>query len=292
LDAARIGRAIDKVRKLLKNPPRVASAKQVHDLRTNIRRLEATVEALSLGAWNTQRRMLRCLRRLHKRAGRVRDMDVLTGYVGALDAGTDGDCRAQLLEYLDAERFRQARKLHTVLRRDNAALRRRLRRTRRRVDKRSNAAASRRDTGAMDHTDVVAVTLRLVGDLATPTTLNGRTLLGYRVKVKRLRSVLQLASGADGHRFVEDLGRVKDAIGEWHDWEHLVGVAADVLDHVGCALVEEAKRRSRRKFERALGLTLDLRRRYLGARAGGARHRSAGATPTRPVLEATTAIAA
>ena len=36
--------------------------------------------------------------------------------------------------------------------------------------------------------------------------------------------MLQLAGGATP-RFVDDLGKVKDAIGEWHDWEELASIA-------------------------------------------------------------------
>jgi len=106
-----------------------------------------------------------------------------------------------------------------------------------------------------------------------------------------LRDVLQLASGADNERFVETLGHVKDAIGEWHDWQQLIAIAGDVLDHEGCRLVQEAKRRSRRKFESALALTTDMRRHCFPAPSRGARHSSATVVFTRPVMAATQVIA-
>lgn len=51
---------------------------KVHKFRTRIRRLEATLLALQPDARNATR-LLRMMKPLRKRAGKVRDMDVLTG---------------------------------------------------------------------------------------------------------------------------------------------------------------------------------------------------------------------
>ena len=60
-------------------------------------------------------RMLRELGRLRKRAGKVRDMDVLTGF--ALTARTEGeqDCLVQLIERLGAARAKHARRLRDLV---------------------------------------------------------------------------------------------------------------------------------------------------------------------------------
>jgi CHAD domain-containing protein len=52
-----------------------------------------------------------------------------------------------------------------------------------------------------------------------PLQLRKSNLYQYRLKVKELRNLLQLAEDADQQAFIDRLGEVKDAIGEWHDWE-------------------------------------------------------------------------
>src|SRR6266566_9311375 len=63
---------------------------------------------------------------------------------------------------------------------------------------------------------------------------------------------------ADNHtsaKFVDDLGKVKDAIGEWHDWEELVGIATEVLSHrTRCGLQSELRRITQKKYDHALSL--------------------------------------
>ncbi len=291
LDADRIERAIRKLWKVLKKAPRTPSVEDVHDLRTRARDLEAALDAFSMDVRRNERRVLRGLDRVRKRAGKVRDMDVLTSYVATLDGDTDEECRVELLEFLGAERYRHAKALHEVLRRDGAALAHRLKRTRRRLDKRlAPDSDGEQRTAAAAH--VMACALALSGGLATPPKLDRRTLHPYRLKVKELRSVLRLAADADRHRFVDTLGRIKDAIGEWHDWEELVSMAADVIDHGrACGLVRQARRIGRRKLEHALALTNDMRRRYLPAPSRANGKVPAKAAPRTAVLEATTAIA-
>jgi hypothetical protein len=51
------------------------------------------------------------------------------------------------------------------------------------------------------------------------------------LKVKELRYVLQLSEDAQKQQLVNKLGAVKDAIGEWHDWEELIAIAANALSH-------------------------------------------------------------
>src|SRR5438309_11468812 len=81
LDAYRAERPVRKLRKLLKKMPALPGPDNIHDFRTNSRRVEATLQALSLDSGNNCRRILKELSRLRKRAGRVREMDVLTDYL-------------------------------------------------------------------------------------------------------------------------------------------------------------------------------------------------------------------
>jgi CHAD domain-containing protein len=158
-----------------------------------------------------------------------------------------------------------------------------LKRTSRRIGQLLPAdAEGRSDVQLVVPKEAMATALTLSGELAAPTTLTRKSLHPYRLKVKELRNVLQMAADADRNEFVTRLGEIKDAIGEWHDWETLIGIAADLLAHARCGLLREFRTISGRKYERALSLTTRLRKEYLRGRSVARR--------AMPVLEATAAI--
>src|SRR2546423_5679867 len=105
LDANRAEKPVRKLRKLLKKMPAMPGADDIHDFRTNSRRIEATLQALSLDSEDACRQILKRISRLRKRAGKVRDMDVLTDYLSSVSRH-DGEkeCHVQLLEHLGAQR--------------------------------------------------------------------------------------------------------------------------------------------------------------------------------------------
>ena len=103
--------------------------------------------------------------------------------------------------------------------------------------------------------------LTLLSDLTEPSRLRKSNLHEYRLKVKELRNLLQMAENADQQPFVGRLGQVKNAIGEWHDWEVLVATAEDALDHGRkCRLVENLRKTAAAKLGTALRLSERMRR--------------------------------
>jgi CHAD domain-containing protein len=206
------------------------------------------VKALGFDGRRNERRLLSRLGTIRKRAGRVRDMDVLTGHTATVAVDGEQDCLLELLEYLGAECYRHARRLRQLMRQDGAALRKRLKRTSKRIDERVPApGAHSSDTDPLVAKEAIATALKLSGELATPATLSRRTLHPYRLKVKDLRNVLKMATDADRRGFVTRLGEIKDAIGEWHDWETLIAIARDQLPHgarCGFAARAQSHRRS------------------------------------------------
>jgi len=103
-----------------------------------------------------------------------------------------------------------------------------------------------------------------------------------------------MAQRANDDPFVKSLGEVKDAIGEWHDWEELIFIAKDVLDHgPKCQLLRDLKGNCRVKYEHALRLTENMRKKYLGP-SKRRTPRSSGRVNglAEPVQAATAAIAA
>jgi hypothetical protein len=115
------------------------------------------------------------------------------------------------------------------------------------------------------------------------------------LKVKELSNVLEMAENAKEKEFVQRLGEVKDAIGEWHDWEELLAIAKDVVDHrPNCRLLAELRKTADAKFKKALSLAESMRKQFLRI-SDRTRKRSSGGNgrgPAEPVWSATSALAA
>jgi CHAD domain-containing protein len=249
LDVSELQRPVKKIRKLLKKMPKRPSVKQVHDLRTNARRLEAAVTALAV-----QSRGLGALDRLRARAGKVRDMDVLTRFASTVHPDGEEECSIRLLEHLGARREQYGRRLHDEVLQRGARARRRLKKTER-------ALVDRAQRRGPAH--AAAAALELETELRGHRRLGKDNLHPYRLKVKQLRNVLRLAAASD-REVLAALDEVKDAIGEWHDWEELLGIARDVLSHgPACGMVRALARISEEKYEHALRLAKQLPARHL-----------------------------
>jgi CHAD domain-containing protein len=262
LDRKRLLKPVKKLRKLVRNLDRQPAPEQVHDLRTSTRRVEAAFEALSPEARGVGKFLMKDLRRCRKRAGTVRDMDVLTQYASSVHLAGEEECTVRLLEHLGALRQKYATKLYSEVRRVRSELRRNLRRTGAKLAKLVQTNKDNPDRSTVGP-KAAGAAVTLVVQLAVPKRLDRRNLHPYRLKVKELRNVLQMAP-TDTTRFVDDLAKVKDAIGEWHDWEELVSMAQKELDHGNrCGLVAELKRIAGSKYDHALSLALSLRRTYL-----------------------------
>jgi CHAD domain-containing protein len=282
LDRSRLLKPVKKLKKLVKKMGGQPPPEAVHDLRTNTRRFEAMAKALALETQGIGKSMLKGLGRVRKRAGKVRDMDVLTSFASTVHVDGEEECTVKLLEHLGARRLKLAGKLHREVGRLQPALRRKLGRTPAVVDR-----LIRKDGGRTGE-EAAATAAKLAAQLADPARLNRANLHPYRLKVKALRNVLQMAAGPYP-QFVSELGEVKDAIGEWHDWEELVRIAEKRLDHgARCGLTAELKRIAKGKYEDALARAGALRSRYLRNAPGPGK----GKVPAAAVWEATATLAA
>jgi CHAD domain-containing protein len=102
--------SVPKLRKLLKKMPAVPNADDIHSVQTSSSRIEVTIHALSLDLRHSNRQVLKQISKLPKRAGRVRDMDVLTDYLSSVSPDKqERECYVRLLEHLGAQRLKYAR---------------------------------------------------------------------------------------------------------------------------------------------------------------------------------------
>ncbi len=256
----RIFKPVYKLRKLLKKARLRPTVKQIHSLRTNARRFESSVTALGLKSSKNEKQLLRDLNRVRKRTGKIRDMDIITGYVLTTNMRGEQDCLVQLVEHIGAKRTKQAKKLSALVSTAGPRLRRRLKRTASKFQKILKRPES--------PSHAVEKALRLALELNRPSTLGRSTLHPYRLRVKQLQYVLQLSEDSRQQAFVAALKKVKDAIGEWHDWEVLTKVADDVLDHSSkCKLISRLHSISDRRYARSISLANQMRRTFAVAKS-------------------------
>jgi CHAD domain-containing protein len=290
LNADRIRKSVRKLGKALKKARKRPNPEEIHDLRTRARRFESMIEALALDSKANERRLLKRVRRIRKRAGKVRDLDVLTSDLAGLHVKEEQNCLVQLFEYLGAQRYKHAARLVRSIEENKPAIRKRLKKTSRQIETLlgTNGQASSQNRAIAD---AVASAMESASELAMPANLNRGSLHEYRLKIKEMGDVLQLSDDSSHVKFVEALDKVKDAIGEWHDWEELIAIAMKILGHgPSCRLLHELRVASSRKYELALSLTNKLRKDYLKPADSGR-----GADKNKPgqqVIKAVSRIAA
>ncbi len=222
------------------------------------------MQALALDSNANERRLLRTLAKLRRRAGKVRNLDVLTGYIAGLNTGEE-DCAVQLLEFLGAEHAHRSQRLYSFAVKHGESLRRRLKRTGTHLDASvENVAASQNAPG-----HAMLSELRLQRELTEPVRLTEHNLHPYRLQIKELRYMLEMEKNAADRGLIETLGQVKDAIGEWHDWQQLVIIARDHLQHGSkCKLIPLLRKTTQQKLKHALAVAQAGRRRIRSSLAG------------------------
>jgi len=295
LHPAKLQKPLRKLRKMLNKIPRKPAPEQVHDLRTLIRRIEAMLRAPMIESKRNQKSLLKALKPVRKKAGKVRDMDVLTGFASKLRPDGDEECLVELLEYLGAERYKQARKLHRVVQWNRKAIASRLKRSSEYIEKVLAHSQQHSEKETEWPIDAMSLALQLSNELASWPRLDAGNFHPFRLKVKELRYALQLAKNPDAD-LIESLGEVKDAIGEWHDWEELTGIAGKVLDHgPGRNLIRMIRSTAKEKFDHALSITNRMRQKYSDQQGRNRRRnlrRPVAPVPKPPVISAASSLLA
>ena len=295
LHPAKLQKPLRKLRKMLNKIPRKPAPEQVHDLRTLMRRIEAMFRALMIESKRNQKRLLKALKPVRKKAGKVRDMDVLTGFASKLRPNGDEECLVELLEYLGAERYKQARKLHREVQWNRKAIASRLKRSSEYIEKVLAHSQQHSEKETEWPIDAMSLALQLSNELASWPRLDAGNFHPFRLKVKELRYALQLAKNPDAD-LIESLGEVKDAIGEWHDWEELTGIAGKVLDHgPGRNLIRMIRSTAKEKFDHALSITNRMRQKYSDQQGRNRRRnlrRPVAPVPKPPVISTASSLLA
>ncbi len=197
-------------------------AETVHGFRTTSRRLQTLLEEVIPDRDRNQKKLLKMLERIRKRAGKVRDLDVQLAALRSLKVPQEPRRKTQLMHGLIELRAKHERKLRKMLNRDA------IREIRKRLKRGSKEAVSE---GARDPLSVARTMLAEVGRLAGP--VNEERLHQYRTVVKRARYAAEFApKSTESTQFIAQLKKLQDAVGNWHDWLTLTRTAAKRLGDV------------------------------------------------------------
>jgi CHAD domain-containing protein len=197
-------------------------AENVHAFRTTSRRLQTLLEEIIPDRDRNQKKLLKMLDRIRKRAGKVRDLDVQLAALRSLKVPQEPRRKTQLMHGLIELRATHERKLRKALKKE---LIQEIRKRLKRASKEVAPEASR------DALRVARTMLTQVVRPAGPVTED--LLHAYRTVVKRARYAAEFAPrSAEAAQFIAQVKRLQDAVGNWHDWLTLTQTAAKRLGDV------------------------------------------------------------
>jgi CHAD domain-containing protein len=215
----------------------------VHGFRTATRRLHILLIELALHPDHRNKKLLKLLGRIRKRAGKLRDLDVQLAALRSFKAPREPRRKTQLVNELIEMRDRQEKKLRKSLNKDTVS---NLRKQLKRAARNFNPKQSR---------DPLSVAKTLLGSMdGSSAPIDAALLHQYRILTKRARYAAEFASpSTESQQFIAGIKRVQDALGDWHDWLTLTENAKKRLGEVReSALVAELHNLTGAKFRQAI----------------------------------------
>jgi CHAD domain-containing protein len=217
--------------------------RNVHRLRTAIRRVEAVLVEMFPELDRNQRKLLKLLTRLRRRAGKVRDLDVQISALRALKVSDEPGRKGRILAALADRRTIREKKLLQAL--DSATVQ----------EVRKRLSRAYRTLRVESAPDPLVVAARIFDELTKQNQpLNETGLHQYRIRGKRARYIAELAGSApEAQRFISHLKQMQDVLGEWHDWLTLSQTVARLAGSgQSSPLLSASNNITRAKFREAL----------------------------------------
>ena len=127
-------RSFEKLKRYLSRLPESSTPESVHRFRTYSRRVEVLLGELEPKLSGNEKKLLKILAKLRKKAGKVRDLDVQLELLRNLRSPQAADIKRSYSSLLSAERVKREKKLQKSFDKDTVAdLRKRLKRAERNV---------------------------------------------------------------------------------------------------------------------------------------------------------------
>jgi len=239
----RVALLFRKADQVLVKLPSGLEAQSVHSFRTTTRRLQTLLQQLTTDRNRNQKKVLKMLDRIRRRAGKVRDLDVQLGALRTLKVPQEPRRKTQLMHSLIELRGKQERKLSKELNKSDV----------REIRKRLKRAA--KDLTIDSNVDPLGVARQMVAKVERPGgAFTEEVLHQYRAVVKRARYAAEFADNSpESAELIANLKRLQDAIGHWHDWLTLSQTATKRLGAVNhSSLVAALNTVTRGKFRQAV----------------------------------------
>jgi CHAD domain-containing protein len=209
------------------------------------------VSDLSERRSGNDKKLLKLLARLRKKAGRVRDLDVQSAALRSLKIPEQPVRKARLMRTLAEERSqREKRLIKSLDKKTVTEVRKRLKRAAASLEIPKNAdplTLARQKLDALEEVDQGVIT--------------EKTLHQFRIAGKRARYIAELASkDAEASRLIGLLNHMQDVIGDWHDWVQLAERAETLFGGVQeSPLVAVLRNVTRAKFRQAVNTLAETR---------------------------------
>jgi CHAD domain-containing protein len=251
-----------------------SQAKSVHRFRTGTRRLQILLGELSPKLDRSEKKLLKLLGKIRKRAGKVRDLDVQSAALRSLKVPREPRRKTQLVNHLIELRTQQEKKLRKSV--DEATIRE--------IRKRLKRAAKRFNPESTCNPVLAAkAMLQRLHHAGEP--LTEAVLHQYRILSKRARYAAEFASpSTEATQFIAELKRIQDALGDWHDWLTLSQTAIEHLGEVReSPLAAELHNVTGAKYRHAVAVLSQMRAK---------REMDSGNTPRGPLTVPVKAVSA
>jgi CHAD domain-containing protein len=222
LSSERVQRIFRKTERELDRLSSEKHAKSIHDFRTSARRLETLLEDLSPCRNRNQKKLLKMLRGIRRRAGKIRDLDVQLEALRSLKIPQEPRRKTQLMQGLIELRLKREAKLCKLLHKQDI----------REINRRLRQAYKAFETD--DASDPLMAARKILASASAPgSSMDAKKLHRCRIAVKRARYAAELAEKSPAAtEFIAALERMQDALGNWHDWQLLTETARKRLGEV------------------------------------------------------------
>ncbi len=256
---------------------------RVHSFRTTARRLQTLVEQICPSRDRNQKKLVKMLGRIRKRAGKVRDLDAQLACLRSLKVPQEPRRKTQLMQNLLDLRAEHESKLRKLLKKsDVREIRKRLKRAFKEVQWESSR-------------DPMAVARQMMGSIAiSGAPASEEQLHRYRIIVKQARYAAEFApKSAEATQFINQLKRLQDALGHWHDWLTLTHTAVGRIGDVHqSSLVAALNNVTRGKFRLAVAAVASSRLERRSVKPPTAIRQSRSAEKKSPTTSARSEVAA
>ncbi len=230
----------------------------VHRFRTYSRRVETLLEDLVTDQSRNQKKLVKLMSRLRRKAGKIRDLDAQIAALQTLKVPQQPVQKSQVARALAEKRIQREKKILKAFDKETVA------------ELRSRIKKAARETEVPDSVDPLAVALRRFSDLGNDhAPLTEKKLHQYRIAGKKIRYLAEFAgSKPEAQEVIRQLKSMQDVIGDWHDWLSLTARAEKMFGGVqDSPLVAMLSNVTRAKFRQALDAVANTRNALLGRKS-------------------------